>query len=62
LTIELHELGLYIAEKYGFSLYDSMIVSAALQSDCIILYSEDMLHGQEIEAKLVISNPFMDKG
>ena len=58
-TIDTHELGLDIAERYGFSLYDSMIVSAALQSSCTILYSEDMQQGQIIEGQLTISNPFI---
>ena len=60
LTIETHELGLDITERYGFSLYDSMIVSAALQSECTVLYSEDLQHGQKIETQLVITNPFLD--
>jgi len=60
LTLETHELGLEFAERYGFSLYDSMIVSAALQSGCTILFSEDMQHGQKIESKMVITNPFRD--
>jgi predicted nucleic acid-binding protein len=41
-------------------LYDSMIVSSALESGCTVLYSEDMQHGQEIDTQLVISNPFFD--
>ena len=59
-TIDTHELGLDIAERFGFSLYDSMIVSAALQSGCTVLYSEDMQHGQIIEGQLRITNPFLD--
>ena len=59
-TIDTHELGLDIAERFGFSLYDSMIVSAALLSGCTILYSEDMQNGQIIEGQLTITNPFMD--
>lgn len=59
-TIDTHELGLDIAERCGFSLYGSMIVSAALQSGCTILYSEDMQHGQIIEGQLRITNPFLD--
>ena len=58
-TLDTHELGLDIAERYGFSLYDSMIVSAALQSGCTILYSEDMQQGQIIEGQLTINNPFL---
>ena len=59
-TIDTHELGLDIAERFGYSLYDSMIVSAALQSGCTVLYSEDMQHGQIIEGQLRITNPFLD--
>jgi predicted nucleic acid-binding protein len=48
-----------IAELYGFSFYDSLIISAALESGCNILYSEDMHNGQIIENKLTIVNPFI---
>ncbi len=58
-TLDTHDRGLDIAERFGFSLYDSMIVSAALQSNCTILYSEDMQHGQEIDSQLVVINPFL---
>ncbi|WP_340121196.1 PIN domain-containing protein [Methylobacter svalbardensis] len=61
LTVDTHERGLDIAERFGFSLYDSMIVSSALQSSCDILYSEDMQHGQEIDGQVVVINPFLDK-
>ena len=47
-----------IAERYGFSFYDSLIVAAALESKCKILYSEDMRHNQQIE-NLTIKNPFV---
>lgn len=60
ITIDTHDLGLDIAERFGYSLYDSMIVSAALQAGCTLLYSEDMQHGQKIEGRLLISNPFLN--
>lgn len=47
-----------IAEKYGFSFYDSLIVAAALESGCTTLFSEDLQHEQIIEGKLKILNPF----
>ena len=50
---------LAIAERYNFSHYDSLIVAAALQADCTILYSEDMQHGQLIEGRMTIINPFL---
>jgi predicted nucleic acid-binding protein len=47
-----------LAIKYGFSFYDCLILAASLESECVILYSEDMQHGQMIEKKLKIINPF----
>lgn len=58
-TLDTHDLGLNIAERFGFSLYDSMIISAALLSGCTVLYSEDLQHGQVIEDQLTIANPFL---
>ena len=51
-------LALDVAERYGLSFYDSLIVAAALESKCTTLYSEDMLHNQQI-GKLTIKNPFI---
>ncbi len=48
-----------IAGRYGFSHYDSLIIAAALQADCITLYSEDMQHGQIIENRMMVINPFL---
>lgn len=48
-----------IAARYGFSFYDSLIIAAALESGCTILYSEDLHHNQLIEEKLLIKNPFL---
>ena len=50
-------LALDIADRYGFSFYDSLIVAAALECECTTLYSEDMQHNQHIE-NLTIKNPF----
>ena len=61
LTAETHDLGLRLAERYGFSVYDALIVAAALLADCKILYSEDMQHGQSIENRLTLWNPFLAK-
>ncbi|MGO4156143.1 PIN domain-containing protein [Cupriavidus sp. YAF13] len=58
LTVETHEKGRQIAERYGFSVYDAMIIAAALLSDCEILYSEDMQDGMLIEEGLRVRNPF----
>ena len=47
-----------IADKYNYSFYDSLIITAALACNCSILYTEDMQNGQIIENCLTIVNPF----
>ncbi len=59
MTVNTHELGLEIAERYGFSIYDALIVAAALLAGCDTLYSEDMQNNQLIDKKLTIKNPFI---
>jgi len=58
MTIATHEGALRLAERYGFSIYDALIVSAALLADCKTLHSEDMQDGQVIDRTLTIRNPF----
>jgi predicted nucleic acid-binding protein len=58
LTIETHTAALKIAKRYGFQIYDSLILASALETQCNILYSEDLQHGQKIES-LTIRNPFL---
>jgi predicted nucleic acid-binding protein len=53
------EKALDILDRYGYSYYDSLILSSALESNCSILYSEDLQHGQVIENSLKIINPFV---
>lgn len=60
LTIEVHELGLQVAERYRLSFYDSLLIAAALLAGCPTFYSEDLHHGQVIERALTIQNPFRD--
>lgn len=57
-TIETYDRALRIAERYGISIYDALIVSAALLANCNTLHSEDMQDGQVIERQLTIRNPF----
>jgi predicted nucleic acid-binding protein len=59
LTIETHDRGRFVAERYGLSVYDAMIVAAALLGGCETLYSEDMHNGLLIEHQLRICNPFI---
>jgi len=47
-----------IAQRFGFSYYDSLIVAAAVESGCTTLYSEDLQDGQRLDSGLTIRNPF----
>ncbi len=57
-TISTHETALMVAEKHGFEIYDALVIAAAMEAGCTILYSEDFQDGQVIDRKLTIRNPF----
>jgi predicted nucleic acid-binding protein len=57
LTVKIHETGLAIAARYGYHLYDSLILATALDAECDTVYSEAMQDGQRIGG-LTIRNPF----
>jgi predicted nucleic acid-binding protein len=58
-SIETHKTALTVAEMYGYSIYDALIVAAALEAGCETLYSEDLQDGQVIDRRLTIKNPFV---
>jgi predicted nucleic acid-binding protein len=58
ITVEIHDVGISLAERYQFSVYDSMIVSAALSAECDTLLSEDLQNGLLINGRLRVLNPF----
>jgi len=55
--IATHELGLEIADRYKFSIYDSMLLAAAQRARCTTFFTEDLHHGQKLGG-LTIRNPF----
>jgi predicted nucleic acid-binding protein len=61
-SVAIHDRGLAVNERYGFSLYDSMIVSSGLLVGSEVLYSEDLQHGQVIDGQLRVVNPFLTCG
>jgi predicted nucleic acid-binding protein len=58
LTIETHETGLALAERYGLSICVAMIAASALHANCDTLWSEDMQDGVMLHRRLRIVNPF----
>lgn len=59
LTAGTHAAALGLAREHGLAFYDALIVAAATEARCDILYSEDMQHGRTI-ADLTIHNPFVE--
>jgi predicted nucleic acid-binding protein len=57
-SLDTHKGAVAIAEKYGYGIYDALVVSAALEAGCKTLYSEDLQDGQIINRQLTIRNPF----
>jgi predicted nucleic acid-binding protein len=58
ITIDIHDMGIDLAERYRLSVYDAMIASAALIAQCDTLFSEDLQDGLLINGGLRIVNPF----
>ncbi|WGS17764.1 MULTISPECIES: PIN domain-containing protein [unclassified Bradyrhizobium] len=58
LTLESHDTGLDLAERYSLSTFDAMIAGSALHAGCDRLWSEDMQHGLVLDGSLRIANPF----
>ena len=50
-----------LRDLYSLSYWDSLIIAAALDANCATLYSEDMQHGQIIDGKMTILNPFFQQ-
>jgi predicted nucleic acid-binding protein len=49
---------LHLQDRYRLSWYDSLIVAAAIEARCAVLYSEDLQHGQRF-GDLQVANPML---
>lgn len=49
---------LALRNRYGFSFWDCQIAAAALVAGCTILLTEDLQHGQLLDERLRVVNPF----
>ncbi len=56
-SIHFYDYALLLQAEVGFSLYDTLIVAAALEAGCKTLYSEDLQNGRIIRG-MTILNPF----
>ncbi len=62
ITEDIHDTALRMTVRYGYHIYDALIIAAALEGECSILYSEDLQDGQVFEGRLTIRNPFAEEG
>jgi predicted nucleic acid-binding protein len=58
LTLDTHELGMFVAERYQLRIYDALLLAAALRAGCTDFWSEDLHEGMIVERQLTIRNPF----
>ena len=58
LTVEIHAAAVVLAREHGLSIYDALIVAAALEAGCDTLFSEDMHHQRAFGAMRIV-NPFL---
>jgi predicted nucleic acid-binding protein len=58
LGIETHLRALGLARRYGFSIWDGLIIAAAAEARCSKLLTEDLQHGQVVDG-VRIENPFL---
>src|ERR1035437_3814047 len=54
----LYAEALHLHSQSGLSWYDALIVSAAIQARCNLLFTEDLQHGQRF-GTLQVRNPFL---
>jgi predicted nucleic acid-binding protein len=57
LTAAIHARAVILARERKLSVYDALIVAAAQDAGCQILFSEDLQHGQKF-GTLTVENPF----
>ncbi len=58
ITVGTHEHALIIAERHDIRIYDALILTSALATNCTTLYTEDLQDGQVIDCRLTVRNPF----
>jgi predicted nucleic acid-binding protein len=56
-SLGLYDVALATFERYRTSWYDSLILAAAQQADCGVIYTEDLHHGLQL-GSLRVENPF----
>ena len=61
LDLEIHVDGLRLAERYGLSFFDALMIAAALRLNCATFWSEDMQNGMIVDERMTILDPFRNE-
>lgn len=59
-SVELFDEALHVQSRYQTSWYDALIVAAASEASCSVIYTEDLQHGAKING-IRIENPFRSR-
>lgn len=60
LTTDIHAQAVRLARDNPLSFYDALIVAAAADARCRVLFSEDLQHGRRF-GDVTIRNPFLEQ-
>ena len=61
MTVDVFLDAVRISRRFQLSYWDAAILAAAHATDCDVVYSEDMNHGQDYDGVRVV-NPFANPG
>ena len=59
-VISSYEQAVLVSEETGYTFYDALLVTAAIESGCNALLTEDLQHGRVIQSVRVV-NPFLSE-
>ena len=57
-SISTYDRAMLVMQETGYTIYDALIVTAAIESGCNTLLTEDLHHGRVIQSVRII-NPFL---
>lgn len=55
INVDVIKGALNIHEKYGYSYYDCLMLSSAIQNKCAYIFTEDMQDGQIIDGLEIVN-------
>ena len=60
LTTEIHTQAVKLARSSTLSFYDALVIAAAADARCRVLFTEDLQHGRKF-GSVTVQNPFLEE-